>query len=205
MANTTNTTKLNPSSGLHVATRGASGALDTWQEYLYAHPGDGGVLLSVWAHQVIGDVPGGWYDEDGELLPMHRTADGELRLPEVFAGQQVVDFMDGMFVGDLEQISDAVHVEDAEHDTVRLALGELEWTLGDAEDVRVAVDQLQGSTGTAAPTTTTSAEAAIPLMVSFWSIVRGHAAARQQGSPWRRVVNRGGLIYWLGGEDEEGE
>lgn len=58
MANATRTPTavLSPSSGLHVATRETSGAVDTWHEHLYANPSDDGVLLSVWAHQVIDRV-----------------------------------------------------------------------------------------------------------------------------------------------------
>ena len=144
MATTTNTStiKLNLSSGVHIATREVSGATDTWHEELYAIPSEGGVLLGVFAHQALGEVPGDWYDEDGELLPMHRTAAGSLRLPEVFGGQQVVDFLDGMFVGDVQLIGDAVLVEDAEDDTVRMALGVLEWPLGAVGGAKAAVDRL---------------------------------------------------------------
>ena len=144
MATTTDTptTKLNPSSGVHVATREVSGATDTWHEELHAIPCDEGFLLCVMANQALGEVPGDWYDDDGELLPMHQTADGRLRMPEVFGGQPVVDFLDGMFVGELQLIGNAVLVEDAEDDTVRMALGALEWPLVDAEVVMAAVDRL---------------------------------------------------------------
>jgi hypothetical protein len=144
MANTTDTPteKLNASSGVLIATRAMSGATDTWHEDLYAIPCEGGVLLSVWGHQALGEVPGDWYDDDGELLPMHQTADGNLRLPEVFLGHQVVDFRDGMFVGHLQPIGDAVLMDDAEDDTVRLALGALEWPLGDASLIKMAAMQI---------------------------------------------------------------
>jgi hypothetical protein len=199
----TSTTKLSPSSGVHVATREASGALDTWHEHLYAIPGEGGVWLGVCGHKALGKVPGAWYDEDGELLPMHRTGDGGLRLPEVFEGQEVVDVIDGMFVGERELIGDAVPVADLEDDTVRLALGALEWTMFDAEFVKEAVDRLQGGTGATVGITTQPADAATPLMARFFAIVRGEAVPRQNGKPWRRVAIRGGLVHWVGGDEEE--
>lgn len=128
-----------------LATRGASGALDAWDEYLMARPASSGLLLNVFAHQWLGEVPDHWCDEDGELLPMHCSDDGDVRLPEVFYGSQVVDCLDGGFIGGLQPTQDNAEaaLRLVSFGAVCDALQFLEWDTGDTAVVLQALEVMR--------------------------------------------------------------
>lgn len=108
--------------------REAYGAFDSWNEYLCAARTDRGFVLDVFGHAWLGEVPHNWYDDDGELLPEHQDADGDLKLPEEWNGCQVMGLMDGGFVGELQSTGDdPVKLGVLTEASVRDALERLDW------------------------------------------------------------------------------
>lgn len=117
-----------PTGWIALDTQEAYGAVDSWDEYLCALPTDRGFVLNVLRHQWLGEVPQDWFDDDGQPVPEHRDAEGELKLPDEVDGCTVVGFMYGGFVGGLEPAGpDEVVLNVLTEASVAAALRQLRW------------------------------------------------------------------------------
>lgn len=120
-----------------LSARENSGAIDSWKEYLSGRLFKGGVMIGVLAPQPLGEVPWDWYDDEGELLPMHRTDDGDIRLPEVFNGKIVVGIEGDTLIGNLQPIDDrsTYWLGSLSPKAIHAALQSLDWNTFDTDKV----------------------------------------------------------------------
>ena len=127
-----------------LATRSVSGAIDAWEEYLAARQHRDGILIDIFAHRWLGEVPNDWYDKEGLLLPMGCTEDGDVRLPEVFNGSPVFGYLDGRFIGSLKRVHDGARLElrPITANLVREALDHLGWGTEDAPIVLMTLEAM---------------------------------------------------------------
>ncbi|QDM40615.1 hypothetical protein [Altererythrobacter sp. TH136] len=117
-----------PTGWIILDTQEAYGAVDSWDEYLCALRTDRGFVLNVLRHQWLGEVQQDWFDDDGQPVPEHRDADGDLKLPDEVDGCTVVGFMHGGFVGGLEPAGpDEVELGVLTEASVAEALRRLRW------------------------------------------------------------------------------
>lgn len=129
-----------------LATCTAQGAVDCWLTHLVARQVHGGVALDVFGETVLGEIPRDWYDEDGNVLPMFRTDDGDIRLPEVFNGSSVTGHDGEYILGEMKPAADGSEkiLASLRLDDLYDALEQLGWDVDDLEDVRDALEPLFG-------------------------------------------------------------
>lgn len=117
----------------------------TWTEYLCAKPVEDGFVLGICIHELLGEIPSGWYDDDGELLPSYRDENGDLLLPAEYQGRPVEDYDGEYLLGPLDQWNNdfSALVRQLSRDAVRENLVQLEWDADDTDAVLAILSQLR--------------------------------------------------------------
>lgn len=182
-----------------LATREACGMVDTWDEVLQALPVAGGWELQVFMNEPLGDVPSDWYDEDGELLPEHQDADGELRVPVTFNGKSVTGYTFDGFLGPLMAVEHAARLTTRTSEEIEAALTALGWPLSDLAAVSAT---LAASEPSATPINAPEPAPSVPRPPEATE-GSGPAGGNYRGP--RRVIFGSGPVHYLYDDEEEGE
>jgi hypothetical protein len=191
-----------------IATREASGAIDSWEEVLQVCKADRGWHLQVFRHVWLGEVPLDWYDEDGELHPEHQDADRDLKLPETIDGKGVTGYADGGFLGSLIAVSDECQLTECSLDAIGAALEAVNWPKHDASDVydRLSKLRLSGTCADVGEVLSPAREQRSPDAAQREAALADtNEPLKSVSSPWRRISGPGGLVHWRGGCEVEGE
>ena len=96
--------------------------------------------LTLFGHEIVGDIPREWFDENGEVLPQFSDEDGDICIPDVYDGHIVVR-RDGEYpFGSSMPVDDDASVSvDVTADAIAEGLRSLEWRPDDAHLVMKAL------------------------------------------------------------------
>ncbi len=117
--------------------REATGSIDTWREYLCISPANDPdkFEIAICRHELVGEIPADWFDDEGQPLPEYSDDTGYLEVPEYFdgwAGRTKLTGHDGEYLlGELvwdETYGGPITVQAKDLADVSLGIGTLGWT-----------------------------------------------------------------------------
>ncbi|MCZ8017247.1 MULTISPECIES: hypothetical protein [Pseudomonadota] len=128
------------------------GRVDTWSEYLCVKltDDDEKIDIAVCRHEVIGEIPSEWFDDDGVPLPEFSDENGYLVLPEFYEGwagsTKLTGHDGGYLLGELtwdEGPGPPITAERQDVDAVSGALKSLGWS---PSDTKALIDAIRKAT-----------------------------------------------------------
>jgi hypothetical protein len=120
-----------------ILSRESSSIVDTWQEYLCVRqaPNGTGWEIAICQHNILGEPPSEWFDDEGNPLPDHQDESGGLKLPLEWNGKPVSHYDGEYIVGDLIVMGEGyvAHADALDPENIKRALVELDWNIGNAD------------------------------------------------------------------------
>lgn len=130
--------------------REGSGRLDAWSEYLCVSrlPDPAKFEIAICRHELVGEIPTDWFDEDGVPYPEYSDEVGDLVVPDYYdvgSYRAKLSGHDGEYLlGELaldETFGQPIVLLDGDEDGLKQALVALDWVPCDAVNLQQRINQ----------------------------------------------------------------